>query len=208
MPKIAAVIAAAGQSKRMGNPKQLLPWGERTVMATVVDNLGRAGVDPVFCVIGHREDEMRAALDGSAARIVVNQDYADQEMLASYQAGIAVLAHEGSTEVVGTLLALVDQPHVGSEIIRQVIDAALISPGRIIIPSHDMRRGHPIFLPRRLWPALLALNEHGSLRVLLGKYAGDIVYVNIGSDAILRDMDTPAEYERLRELNQTDASNG
>ncbi len=196
--RIGAVIAAAGQSKRMGTPKQLLPWGNRTVMATVVDNLSAAGVDPVICVIGHREDEMRAALDGSAARIVVNQNYADHEMLASYQAGIAALLDEDSNICVGALLALVDQPHVGSEIIRQVVEAALISPDSIVIPSHNMRRGHPIFLPSQLWPALLMLTEHESLRMLLDRHAADISYVNIESDAILRDMDTPAEYEELR----------
>ncbi len=186
----------------MGTPKQLLPWGERTVIEAVVVNLNVAGVDPAICVIGHREDEMRAVLDGSAARIVVNQEYADQEMLASYQTGIATLVDEDSNICIGALLALVDQPHVGPEIIRQVVEAAVASPDNIVIPSHAKRRGHPIYLPRRLWPALLALNEQESLRMLLDAYTSDIRYVNIESDAILRDMDTPAEYERLRALGQ------
>jgi molybdenum cofactor cytidylyltransferase len=208
MPSIAAVIAAAGQSRRMGRPKQLLPWADRTVIETVVANLGAAGVDQIVCVIGHREDEMRAVLDESTARIVVNQHYADQEMLASYQVGMATLSDDDSDASVGTLLALVDQPHVGSEIIQQVVEAALASPDNIIIPSHNMRRGHPIFLPRRLWPELLALNDHESLRMLLDRNASGIVYVNIESDAILGDMDTPEEYERLRALTPSSGSTG
>ena len=177
-PQIGAVIAAAGQSKRMGRPKQLLPWGEHTVMETVVNNLGDAGVVPVVCVIGHRADEMREALRRTDASVVVNERYADQEMLASYQAGLKTLAKEDSTAVVGTLLALVDQPHVGPDIIEKVVDQALAKPDSIVIPSHAKRRGHPIYLPRRLWPDLLALSEEQSLRVLLNKYADDIVYVN------------------------------
>lgn len=195
---VAAVIAAAGQSKRMGRPKQLLPWGDRTVMATVVDNLGEAGVAPIVCVIGHRADEMQEALRGTDARVVVNERYADQEMLASYQSGIETLIEENSPALIGTLLALVDQPHVGSDIIVQVVGQVLATPESIVIPSHAKRRGHPIYLPRRLWPELLALNEDESLRVLLNSYADEIIYVNLNSDFILRDMDTPAEYERLR----------
>ena len=198
MGSIGAVIAAAGQSTRMGRPKQLLPWGDRTVMATVVDNLAEAGVNPVVCVIGHRADEMRKALLGTEVHIVMNERYADQEMLASYQTGIATLDGDESSDVIGTLLALVDQPHIGSEIIRQVLAAALASPDNIVIPSHAKRRGHPIYLPRRLWPKLLALGEDESLRVLLNRQGNGIVYVNIESDLILRDMDTLAEYERLR----------
>ena len=181
---IAAVIAAAGQSRRMGKPKQLLPWGDSTVMATVVANLSEAGVTPVVCVIGHRADEMREALRKTDIRIVVNERYADQEMLASYQAGIEALAKGNSPSVVGTLLALVDQPHVGSEIIRAVVDQALATPDSIVVPSHAKRRGHPIYLPRRLWPELLALTENDSLRTLLSRFEDDIVYLNLETDLV------------------------
>lgn len=141
---------------------------------------------------------MREALRGTDAHIVVNERYADQEMLASYQTGIATLAGDESSDAIGTLLALVDQPHIGSDIIQQVVEAALASPDNIVIPSHAKRRGHPIYLPRPLWPELLALSEGESLRVLLNRHDDDIFYVNTGSDLILRDMDTRAEYERLR----------
>ena len=180
----------------MGRPKQLLAWGEHTVIATVVSNLGAAGANPVICVVGHERKKMQDALRGTSAVVVFNAAYTSSEVLASYQMGIARLAGEGSRP--GALLALCDQPHVGSEIIRQVIDQAFVSPDRIIIPSHDKRRGHPIYLPRRLWSGLLALSGDESLRSMLNNYAEDIKYVNVESDAILHDMDTPAEYERLR----------
>ncbi len=74
-PQIGAVIAAAGQSKRMGTPKQLLPWGEHTVIETVVENLSTAGADPVVCVVGHLQEKMRAALLDSPATVVFNTAY-------------------------------------------------------------------------------------------------------------------------------------
>jgi molybdenum cofactor cytidylyltransferase len=119
-------------------------------------------------------------------------------MLSSYQAGVAWLASdERYAMLTGVLLSLGDQPHVGPEVIRQVIESAAGSSEAIIIPSHNMRRGHPIYWPCRLWSPLLTLGSDDSLRTLLNKYADDIEYLNISTDVILQDMDTPEAYARL-----------
>ncbi len=194
-PKIAAVIAAAGQSRRMGSPKQLLPWGDSTVIATVVHNLTLAGAEPVVCVVGHRQAEVAAALTNTRAEIVFNPDYAQTEMLSSYQTGIRRLQ---ATECQGALIALGDQPHIPALVIRQVIAQAQRTPDQVVIPSYEMRRGHPFYVPRTLWPALLALGNDDSLRTLLKHYAAEIVYVTVETDAILRDMDLPADYASLQ----------
>ena len=92
---IAAVIAAAGFSRRMGRFKQLLPWGDSTVIATTARNLAAAGAAPVVCVVGHRGDEVaaevQAALPPSTGQIVYNDQYASGEMLSSFQAGVEFL---------------------------------------------------------------------------------------------------------------------
>lgn len=194
-PKIAAVIAAAGQSRRMGSPKQLLAWGDSTVIATVVQNLTAAGAEPVICVVGHRQAEVTAALANTCGKIVFNPDYAHTEMLSSYQTGIRSLE---TTECAGVLIALGDQPHIPVTVIQQVIAQAQQTPDQVIIPSYEMRRGHPFYVPRTLWPALLALGNDDTLRTLLKQYATDIVYVTVATDAILRDMDLPADYASLQ----------
>lgn len=200
---IAAVIAAAGFSRRMGRFKQLLPWGESTVIRTVVDNLHAAGAAPVLCVTGHRADEVVAALEGSPACIIPNPNHATGEMLTSFQAGIDFILHSRFTihgsPFSGVLLALADQPHIPVAVIRQVIAVAQCRPDRIVVPSHQMRRGHPIYLPHRLWEDLLALPPGASLRQLLNRYGEEIVYVDVETDAIRRDMDEWREYEALRE---------
>ncbi|MEZ4609830.1 MAG: NTP transferase domain-containing protein [Caldilineaceae bacterium] len=129
MTQIAAVIAAAGQSRRMGRPKQLLPWGDVTVIAAVVDNLHAAGAAPVVCVIGHRSAELREALRDAPAVLVYNEEYQAREMIASYQAGVRWLQNE-ETRYAGTLIALSDQPQIPATIIEQVLAAAADSRTR------------------------------------------------------------------------------
>ena len=198
-PSVAAIIAAAGQSRRMGSPKQLLPWGDTTVIATVVQNLSAASALPVICVVGHRQAEMRAALRFTQAEIVFNPDYAHAEMLSSYQAGIRQLANRLCA---GALIALGDQPHIPVSIIRQVVEQAQKTPDKLVIPSCNMRRGHPFYVPRRLWSALLALGEEETLRTLLIRYANEIGYVNVDNDVILRDMDTQDDYANLKKVDR------
>jgi molybdenum cofactor cytidylyltransferase len=193
---VAAVIAAAGRSTRMGEPKQLLPWGERTVLGTVVHKLAEAGATPVLCVVGHRADEMAAALGDAPAQLIRNPDYLEREMLSSYQVGVRHLL-EASNPCLGTLLALGDQPHIPVAVIRQVLEQARRTPDHIVIPSFELRRGHPFYLPAHLWPQLIALSADETLRTLLQRHQTLISFVNVTTDAILRDIDTPADYQAL-----------
>lgn len=199
-PTIAAVIAAAGRSTRMGEPKQLLPWGAHTVLGTVAANLAEAGASPVLCVVGHRAAEMIAALADAPARVVENRAYLQGEMLSSYQAGITALLDD-NTPYYGTLLALGDQPHVPVRAIRHLLEAARAEPSAIIVPSYAMRRGHPFYLPRRLWPDLLTLGKDDTLRTLMRRHESTIRHVAVDTDAILRDIDTPQDYRDLAPPN-------
>lgn len=196
MAQVAAIIAAAGRSTRMGQPKQLLPWGNRTVLGTVAHNLSEAGANPVLCVVGHRAEEMAAALGEAPAQLIYNTDYLQGEMLSSYQTGVRHLQSTAPT-VKGTLLALGDQPHIPIEVSQQVIAQAQATPNSIVIPSFEMRRGHPFYLPAHLWPELLALSHEETLRTLLQRHNTAVVYVNVDTNAILLDIDTPADYQKL-----------
>jgi molybdenum cofactor cytidylyltransferase len=191
---IAAVIAAAGRSTRMGTPKQLLPWGASTVIATVVHKLTLAGAQPVICVVGHRQAEVIAALAATSAQTVANPEYASSEMLTSYQVGVRALQ---ATACSGTLIALGDQPHIPVAVIQQIIEQAQRTPDSLVIPSYNLRRGHPFYLPRRSWAELLALGSAQSLRTLVARHSEQIIYANVESAAILQDMDTVDEYTKL-----------
>ncbi len=142
-------------------------------------------------VTGHRAEEVAAALAGTRARSVVNPDYATGEMLSSVQTGLRAL----SVETTAALICLGDQPQMEVETARRVIEAGRASGGQaLVIPSYQMRAGHPILLPRRVWPDVLA--ETGTLKDALAPHRADAVYVVVDTPSVLADLDTPADYEK------------
>jgi len=198
---VAAIIAAAGRSQRMGEPKQLLPWGSSTVIATVVTNLTAAGATPILCVTGHRHKEIASALTATAAETHYNEAHATTEMLCSYQTGLQALMARSAT---GAILALGDQPHIPIAVLQSIVAQAKASPEQIVIPSYAMRRGHPFYVPRRLWHEIIALAQDDTLRTVMNRHGAAIVYVTVDDDAILRDMDTPEAYAELRARNRAE----
>jgi len=194
---VAAVVAAAGFSRRMGRFKPLLPWGRSTVIEASADALIGGGASPVLVVVGHRGAEIAERFAGATAGVVFNPDYARNEMLRSFQVGVEALLSE-NRPLGGSLLALGDQPHIPVAVVRSIIGYAAENADLIVVPSHNRRRGHPVFLPRRLFAELLRMKVGQSLRDLLNGHAEEIVYVDVEGDSVRRDMDLPAEYEALR----------
>lgn len=194
----AAVVAAAGRGRRMGAAKQLLPWGGDTVLGTVAAKLRAAGARPVLCVLAEAAAPLQRVVEGAHAIAVCNPDGADGDMAGSYRAGVAWLAAAPEYgRLHGALLALGDQPHLPGAELAALLSQAAQTPDQPAALSYGGRRGHPIYLPRRLWAELLALPPGDTLRTLLQRHAEAIVYVYAASDAVLRDIDTPAEYAAL-----------
>ncbi|MFZ2488849.1 MAG: nucleotidyltransferase family protein [Anaerolineae bacterium] len=195
---ISALVPAAGLSTRMGGalPKPLLPWGSTTIIQTIVTTLHRGGVDEIIVVTGHRQDLLATALAATPARCVFNPVYTNGEMLASIQVGLAA----ADPAAAGVLLALADQPQIELATVQQVLAAFAASAGTaLVIPSYAMRRGHPILLPRRLWPAVLALPAGAALRSVIQHHADEIVYVTVDTPTVLADLDTPEQYRVSRQ---------
>ncbi|MDE0199871.1 MAG: nucleotidyltransferase family protein [Caldilineaceae bacterium] len=194
---MAAVVAAAGFSRRMGRFKPLLPWRHGTVIEAVAGALAEGGASPVFVVTGHRAEAVSEQLKGGSAETVFNADYRKDEMLRSYQVGVEALCRD-HRPVCGTLLALGDQPHIPRGVIRQILGSVQDAPEAVVVPSYLRRRGHPVYLPRWTFSELLGLSSGQSLRDLLETFVEKIVYVTVDSDCIRRDMDVPADYKSLR----------
>ena len=195
-PFISGILLAAGLSTRMGEPKQLLPFGESTIIETVVDSMLRAKFDEVIVVVGHRAVQIEEKLRERPVTIVFNPDYCEG-MLTSAQAGIRALT---GSHAFG--LMLVDQPFITAALIDQVIDAYLHTDKGIALPSYNYKRGHPVVFHRRYAEAILALGaESGGVRTLFRKYADDIQYVTVGTDRVLRDIDYREDYERALQEN-------
>jgi molybdenum cofactor cytidylyltransferase len=194
---IGAVILAAGMSTRMGQPKQLLPWGNTLMVCHVVDALIAGGVTPeaLIVVTGHEREAVEAAVKDSGVRTAFNPHYTDGSMLRSQQVGFRVL-ESLPQPVVAAFTALGDQPHISAEITRRVIDAWRQSKSMVAAPSFGKRRGHPILFARETWGAILAAPPIGSPREILAQFAAQTTYVEMEDDAVLRDIDTPEDYRR------------
>jgi len=204
MSEIAAVILAAGLSRRMGQPKMALPWGDTTVIGQVVRVLAEVGARPLVVVTGGAAELVGAALVAApvlpraATRAaptmttVFNPDFANGEMLASLQVGIRALPDS----VEACLVALGDQPQIEVGVVKTILETYLQTGGTLWAPSFHMRRGHPWLIQRALWPDLLSMTSPATVRDFLNRHSAAIQYVAVDRDSILQDLDTPEDYDQ------------
>ncbi len=189
---LAAIVLAAGMSRRMGQPKMLLPWGRTTVLGQVAATLSGGGVGEILVVTGGAREAVEAEVARLAkslpVREVFNAQHQAGEMMSSIRAGLAGLG----PQVAATLVALGDQPQLSLESARRVVSAWEISGSRLILPSFDRRRGHPWLVERDLWSELAAAH---TARMFLNAHASEILYVDC-DETVLKDLDTPEEYAR------------
>jgi molybdenum cofactor cytidylyltransferase len=190
---IAAVLLAAGRSRRMGAFKPLLPFGRRSVVETCVTNLLEAGASEVVVVVGHRGDEVRAALAGeTGVRFAVNDD-AESEMGVSIARGVEAVSDEAKA----VLVALVDQPAVPPHAIRSLIEARARTGARLVVPEWQGRGGHPVLVDLALREELLNVAPSKGLRGLFDAHRAEVLRVASDSPFVARDMDTWDDYVAL-----------
>ncbi len=190
-PKISGIILAAGLSTRMGEPKQLLPFGDSTIIETVIDNLLGSKLNEVIVVVGHEAERVQAHIRHKPIEIAFNPDY-QEGMLTSAQCGVGAI----SASADAFAITLVDLPLITPDLVNLVIDTYVQTEGGIAVPSYNYRRGHPVIFDRHYAADILALDEDsGGVRSLFKKYADDIHYVTVDTDQVLMDIDYRTDYE-------------
>ena len=193
---IAALILAAGQSRRMGQPKMPLAWGQRTVLGQVIHIFKAADIEEVLVVTGGDKSLVEQIAEAGGARTAYNAEYATEEMLGSLQAGLRAMG----PEVQAILMALGDQPQMLENTVRLIVDvyAKRSLAVALIVPSYQMRRGHPWLVGRPLWDGILAMRSPKTSRDFLHEHAQVITYVDVDTPTILQDVDTPEDYLKSR----------
>ncbi|MCU0496120.1 MAG: selenium cofactor biosynthesis protein YqeC [Anaerolineae bacterium] len=192
---IGAVVLAAGLSTRMGQPKMLLPWtDERTIIEHIVYQLIRARIDQITVVTGHYSREIKALLKPLEVQVIYNKNYKTGEMLSSLKVGLGAFGGN----IAAALVVLGDQPRLQPKTLYHLLHHYSESTHDLIIPSFQMRRGHPVLIGRRYWGEIQNLASDRSLRDFLNTHSERIHYVNIDNDSILRDVDTPQDYQDER----------
>ena len=194
---IAAVLLAAGESRRMGDFKQLLRLGDKTFVEHCVDNLLASMVDQVIVVTGHREAEVRRVIANRPVNIVHNAEY-KSGMATSIKSGVRCVSDRADACVI----SLVDQPRIDSPVIECLIQAykdgaSDRSKSLIVIPTYGDKTGHPILLDMLLRGEILAMDPELGLRRVILAHSGAIKRVPVSSVRVLEDCDVPEDYERL-----------
>jgi molybdenum cofactor cytidylyltransferase len=194
--QIAAIILAAGRSTRMGTSKMLLPWNGLTVLESVLRLAKGVELAPIVVVSGAFQNETHTILAKYAPEVeeIHNSSFAQLEMFHSLKMGVAALMHRCAAAVI----FLGDQPQIESHVVTQLITYFGQKKSRIIIPSFQMHRGHPIIIHHDLFPDILAMPDDGNLRVFLDNHKQDIGYVVVNTASILQDMDSPEDYDRIK----------
>ena len=194
-PRIAGLVLAAGLSSRLGQPKQLLRLGGRPLVDWPLAALRAVEVDPLVLVLGHREGEVMRAIDVLDVRVVVNPRFVEG-LSTSLKLGILSIALLGP-EVRGTLVLAGDQPLVGPELLRALIDEFDRGTHLIVATAHADHTGVPMLLGRDAWPLLDIIGEDQGARALLRARPELVSTVSAPDERMALDVDTMADYQRL-----------
>ncbi len=185
--KVAAIILAAGLSRRMGAANKMLARiGGKPLVRIVVEQALASNADPVIVVTGHEGEQVRAALDGLAVTFIANADFIEG-LASSVRAGIAAVPDAAE----GALILLGDMPRVDSAMIDTLIAALAPDRGGLIaVPVQDGRRGNPVVWARRFFPELLTLEGDSGARALIQRHAEAVIEVPVSGDGAFFDVDT------------------
>jgi putative nucleotidyltransferase with HDIG domain len=190
---ISAIILSAGFSSRMAEFKPLLPFGDGTVLERDVSLFHDAGIDDVRVVIGHRAAELLPLLERLNTLPVMNERYHDG-MFSSVRAGVENLG----TDIEAFFLLPVDIPLVRPATVQLLAERYRAGTGNVIYPAFYGKRGHPPLIPAHYRQEILNWHGEGGLKSFLSRHEAEAVNIDTEDENILLDMDTLAEYDRLR----------
>jgi molybdenum cofactor cytidylyltransferase len=186
---LSAILLAAGESRRMGKLKQLMPLGKGTIIEQAIDNLIASALDEVIVVLGHKAEEIKEAISTRSVKIAFNPSY-QEGMSTSIIAGLKLV--DPRAEAV--MLALGDLPLVDSQTINHLIDEFHKSDKGIILPTYKDKRGHPVILAIKYQPELLELKGDIGAREIIKRHPQDVLEVAVDSAGVISDIDTEDDY--------------
>ena len=198
---ICAIVLAAGQSRRMGVQKLLLPFGSKTVITHIVDQLTASSVDEVHVVVGCQGKRVSRELSSRPVSIVNNSNY-KSGMLSSVRCGLQAITQQCRA----VLVALGDQPSFTTKLIDQMLQTFASTEKQILMPLYQGKRGHPIMFSAAYREEIMTHYDDVGLRGLLYAHKDDIYELPVTTSGVLSDMDYPEDYRRelaiIRRNNQ------
>ena len=192
MEPAAAILLAAGESRRMGSLKALLPWQGWTLLAHQISSLRLAGADPVVVVLGHQAGQLMPLVEGKEGVIwQVNPDYW-QGKTTSIKAGLNALGPDQPSAI---LILNVDQPR-SAETIEYLLQHHRDGGRSITIPRYRGKGGHPIVVDSALLDELKAIDEESlGVKAVVRRHQEATLLVEMDTPEVLWDLNTPDEYQ-------------
>jgi len=190
---ISAIILAAGLSSRMGSPKQLLTLGNKTLIRVVTENVLATAVDEVLVVTGHLEKEVSAAVSDLPVKIVYNPRY-EQGQGTSLALGVQSIDERASA----FLVLMSDQPLITTSLINMMIKEFKKSSCLALRPTYRGLPGHPVVFSASMRVELNDLKGDEGARQILKKLGDMVHYLPLQDEAVVFDIDTPEDFERLK----------
>ena len=190
---IGAIVLAAGQSRRMGINKLLMPWQGTTIIQHILDQLHAAHIHPIIMVIGKNSNRLNSIIAKNQLFSIANPNYADGSMLHSVQIGIREIL---KYSVPGMLIVLGDQPAIEITNIRQLVKKFNFSDKKIVVPESGGHKGHPWIISSDAAREVLKLDEPETLRTFLNTHQSDIEYMTVSDSSVLSDIDTLGDYKK------------
>jgi molybdenum cofactor cytidylyltransferase len=188
----AAVILAAGQSRRMGRAKQLIRVAGKPLLEHTIANVRASGVGEIVLVLGAQMDEIRSQVKLDGVKVVENPEF-EQGMGSSLSAGLKAL----STRAAAALIVLADQPSIQPATLDRLIAYHAASSPQIVIPTYRGFRGNPVLLDRSVFPEVMGLSGDVGCRAIFGDHTQGIHKVAVDDVGVLLDADTSADVEEL-----------
>jgi len=191
---VSAIILAAGESKRMGILKQLLPLGQSTILGQTIDNFLNSKLSEIVVVVGYKAQEVTNAIGNRPVKLATNPDY-QQGMGTSIAIGLSLI----SSKVQGIMIALADQPFIDRQIIDILIEAFNTGTKGIVIPVYRGRRGNPVIFNVSYKQELLALKADIGGREIIARHPEDVTEVIFDTDDVVNDIDTEDKYNLAKD---------
>lgn len=206
--RVAAVVLAAGESRRFGSPKQLLAVGGGTLLGHVLSRLSSSWVNEIVVVLGHAAEEIQGALADSGGaghppwRVVVNDRWAEGQST-SLRAGLEVV----SPGMEAALFILGDQPHVTADLVDELLMRYARTGAPVVMSEHEGRLRPPVLFDRAVFDELREVSGDVGGREVVRRHLAEVERVPVRSGLPPIDIDTPEDYEAFLEMEEARAQN-